>query len=446
MNHAAVVAYLRRPFPLAKRFSAYRFPGLIVHVPVAFLFIAPGASLTLSEPYLWPLLAVYVAAGIYIGRDLALLAHRHRLITLAVVAGCVGLIASPDTFRMLVSGSRNPFVSIAISLTVAAGFAAWIKWRIGAEASTEAMFTAGISPVEISPAPVSDGKTRLFASGAMWLLALVWFSLVFLGAYRPEHPRTPGFTWALWLLPLVAIAALALAFKSNAQVLRYLGPRGTIVLALKWMLLLLALALPPALFVANHADFRLHARVARMIESVEPMKPLVLANAFRIEGPGRAGEGIVWPADIKADVGLIGADGTLLIFDATIGVLAVISPDTLPDWRCISYPRTLAPRECRDYPMPTTLEEGSVVEFAQSLAELSSAATKIKVEMLLPETGAFRVTYRDGELDFSFMDAQGQVALYNDRHGMLMLLQREITGTWRCRLLVQGRGKMDCPA
>lgn len=440
MNIASLIAYLRRPFPAMKGLSAYRFPGLIVHLPIAFLFLAVGASLTLSELYLWPLLPLYLVTGIYIGRDLAVLAHTRWLITLAVIAGCIGLIASPDTYRMLVSGTRHPLVSVAISLTVAAGFGVWIRWRIGDEASM-----AAVSPLEISAAPVPDGKTRLFASGGMCLLAFLWIALVFLGAYRPEHPRASGFTWALWLLPFVAAAALALAFRSNSQVLRYLGPRGTIVLALKWILLLLALALPPALFVANYADNRLHARVARMIESVEPMKPLILANAFRSEGPSRAGEGIVWPADIKADVGIIGGDGTILVFDTEIGALAVISPDSLPDWRCVSYPRALAPRECRDYPVPTTLEEGSVVDFAQSLAALSGVATAIKVESLLPEAGAYRVTSRDGELDFSFMDAQGQVALYNDRHGILMLLHREVTGIWRCRLLVQGRAEASCP-
>lgn len=441
MNTAPLIDYLRHPFPKAEGFSAYRFPGLIVHLPIVLFFLVLGASLTLSEPYLWPLLPVYLVTGIYLGRDLAILAHYYLPITLAVLGGFIWLIASPDTLRLLLSGSRNPLLSLAITLSVAAGFGAWVRWRIGTE---EANAAAASEPAgQTPPAP---RKPRLFAAGGMWLLSLAWFALVFVAAYRPEHPRSQSFTWALWLLPLIAAAALALAFSSNAQALRNRGPRPAIVLALKLVMLLLVLAVPPAVFVTSHADFRLHARVAKMIDSVAPLKTQVQLNILRPQGPAKAGEGIAWPVDIKTDAGFIGSDGTILIFDASTGALAIIAPDPLPDGRCLGFPRALVPRACRDYPAPTSLEDGSGTNMAQAVAALSKVAVGIKAASSAPLAGAAQFLPRDGDLDFGYMDAQGQVALYNDRHGILMLLRREGTGSWQCRLLVQARADTACPA
>ena len=441
MNTAPLIDYLRHPFPKRQGFSAYRFPGMIVHVPIALFFLVLGASLTLSEPYLWPLFLVYLVTGLYLGRDLAIFAHYSPLITLAVLGGFIWLIASPDTLRILLSGSGNSVLSLAVTLSVAAGFCAWVRWRIGAEADDRSAV-----PESAGQMPAAPQKPRLFAAGGMWLLSLAWFALVFLTAYRPEHPRSSGFTWALWLLPLIVAAALALALRSNVEALRSRGPRAVIVLGLKLVMLLVVLAVPTAAFVTSHADFRLHARVAKMIDSVAPLKTQVLENLFRPQGMTKAGEGIVWPADIKTDAGFIGSDGTILIFDASTGALAVIAPEPLPDWRCLGFPRALAPRDCRDYPAPTSLEEGSGTNMTQAVAALSKVAAGVKVKSSAQLAGAAQVLPRDGDLDFGYVDAQGQVALYNDRHGILILLQREGTGSWNCRLLVQGKTETGCPA
>ncbi len=442
MNIAPLIDYLRHPFPSRQGFSAYRFPGLIVHVPIALFFLVLGASLTLWDPYLWPLLLVYLLAGLYLGRDLAIFAHYNLLITLAVIGGFIGLMASPDTLRALLSGSRNPVLSFAVTLSVAAGFFAWVKWRIGAEADNRA------APPDVpGQTPAAPQKPRLFAAGGMWLISLAWFALVFLAAYRPEHPRSSGFTWALWLLPLIAAAALVLALRSNVGALRSRGTRAVIVLALKLVILLAALAIPTAAFVTSHADFRLHVRMAKMIESVAPLKAQVLENLFRPQWMTKPGEGLAWPADIKTDAGFIGSDGTILIFDASSGTLAVIAPGPLPDWRCLGFPRELAPRACRDYPAPTSLEEGSGTNMTLAVGALSKVAAGLKAPSSAQSAGTSRILPRDGDLDFGYVDAQGgQVALYNDRHGVLMLLGREGTGSWNCRLLVQGKTETGCPA
>ena len=441
MNTAPLIDYLRHPFPKAEGFSAYRFPGLIVHLPIALFFLVLGASLTLSEPYLWPLLPVYLVTGIYLGRDLAILAHYNPLITLAVLGGFIWLMVSPDTLRALLSGSGNPILSLAITLSVAAGFSAWVRWRIGPE---EANAEAASEPA--GQTPLASRKPRLFAAGGMWLLSFAWFALVFVVAYRPEHPRSQGFTWALWLLPLIAAAAFALVFSSNAQALRNRGPRRAIVLALKLVILLLGLAVPTAVFVTSHADFRLHARVAKMIDSVAPLKTQVQVNMLRPQRLAKGGEGIAWPVDMKTDAGFIGSDGTILIFDASTGALAIIAQDPLPDGRCLGFPRALAPRACRDYPAPTSLEDGSGTNMTQTVAALSKVAAGIKAASSAPFAGAAQFLPRDGELDFGYRDAQGHVALYNDRHGILMLLRREGTGSWQCRLLLQGKADTECPA
>jgi hypothetical protein len=441
MNTRALIDYLRHPFPKAEGFSAYRFPGFIVHLPIALFLLALGASLTLSEPYLWPLLLVYLVAGLYLGRDLAIVAHYVPLITLGVLGGFIWLIASPDTLRALLSGSRNPVLSLAITLSVAAGFCAWVRWRIGSE---EGNAEAASEPA--GQTPFVPRKPRLFAAGGMWLLSLAWFAVVFLAAYRPEHPRSQGFTWALWLLPLIAAAAFALVFRSNAQSLRDRGPRPAIALVLKLVILLLVLAVPPAAFVTSHADSRSLARVAKMIDSVAPLKTQIQAKGLRPQRLGQAGEGIAWPADIKTDAGFIGSDGTILIFDASIGALAIIAADSLQDGRCLGFPRELAPRACRDYPAPTSLEDGSSSNVTQAVAALSKVAAGLTAGSSAPFAGAAQFLPRVGDLDFGYLDAQGHVALYNDRHGILLLLRREGAGSWHCRLLVQGRAGTECLA
>lgn len=440
MNTEPLVDYLRQPFPKPTGFSAYRFPGLVVHLPITLFLVVVGASLTLSDPYLWPLLAVYLLAGIYLGRDLAIMAHYNLLITLAVLAGVIGLVASPDALRVLLSGSGNPVVVFAVTLSVAAGFAAWVRWRIGAATGD------GAAATQTAGQGGAPGKPRLFASSLMWLLALAWFALVFIAAYRPEHPRSAGFTWAFWLLPLLAAAALMLALRSNTSALRDRGPLPAIVLALKLVILLLGVAAPTAGFVGSHTDHRLHARVARMVDVIAPLQLQVEANVARPRGRGLAlaGAGIAWPEGIRTDAGIVGSDGSILSFDTLTGALVIVTPGALPEWRCLSFPRALAPPACRDYPAPTSLEDNSVTDRAQAVAALAKAAAGIKAATTA--TGAARFLPRDGDLDFGYVDAQGQAALYNDRHGILMLLRREAAANWQCRLLVQAGAAAECPA
>jgi prepilin signal peptidase PulO-like enzyme (type II secretory pathway) len=76
--------YFRSPFPGTQGFSSYRFPGVLVHLPVWAAFLLLGVLLCDGHTWLWTLLPFYFMAGFYIGRDLAIYAHYNPLITLAV--------------------------------------------------------------------------------------------------------------------------------------------------------------------------------------------------------------------------------------------------------------------------------------------------------------------------------------------------------------------------
>lgn len=77
-----VLSYFRVPFPSTKGFSAYRMPGLAVHGPLILCFSLLGVLLCWPHSVLRPLLIFWVLAGVYLGRDIAILCHYSPLLTL----------------------------------------------------------------------------------------------------------------------------------------------------------------------------------------------------------------------------------------------------------------------------------------------------------------------------------------------------------------------------
>src|SRR5260221_127187 len=77
-----MLAYFRSPFPSAEGFSAYRLPGVAVHAPLILSITFVGFFLCWPHPMLRPLLAVWVLAGLYLGRDITVLCHYKPLLTL----------------------------------------------------------------------------------------------------------------------------------------------------------------------------------------------------------------------------------------------------------------------------------------------------------------------------------------------------------------------------
>ena len=78
----SVLQYFRSPFPSAKGFSAYRMPGIAVHAPLFFAFLFVGFFFCWPHAILRPLLLIWILAGLYLGRDIAIYCHYAPLLTL----------------------------------------------------------------------------------------------------------------------------------------------------------------------------------------------------------------------------------------------------------------------------------------------------------------------------------------------------------------------------
>ena len=84
--------YFKQPIPPGAGFSPYRMPGPAVHFPVWAMFILAGAGLCYPDKRLWPLMLIWVVAGLYLGRDLAIYCHYNILPALLVWAITIALI------------------------------------------------------------------------------------------------------------------------------------------------------------------------------------------------------------------------------------------------------------------------------------------------------------------------------------------------------------------
>jgi hypothetical protein len=131
------LAYFARPFPRAEGFSAYRSPGLMVHAPVFAAFCFLGLRLLQGTPaFLLPLGVVYLAIGLYGGRDVAIFCHYAPVLTLLCFAmalgALVGLKSILAVFDALQAKSGAGYPYVAVALTVALGVLFWryVAWRI----------------------------------------------------------------------------------------------------------------------------------------------------------------------------------------------------------------------------------------------------------------------------------------------------------------------------
>ncbi len=127
-------AYFIRPFPSTEGFSAYRFPGMLVHLPFLFIFLFLGLYLNLGTTWLWPFIVLYLVIGLYLGRDIAIYAHYNPLIILAVI---LFIIFSPALITKClqplkkVLGETFPFFALVLDLGCLAAYTfyvrAWVK-------------------------------------------------------------------------------------------------------------------------------------------------------------------------------------------------------------------------------------------------------------------------------------------------------------------------------
>ncbi|MGA2264355.1 MAG: hypothetical protein ABSH28_23345 [Acidobacteriota bacterium] len=64
MNRKSVFRYFKNPFPDRGGFSPYRFPGLLVHIPVLIAFLVLGYQLNENQAWLYPAIFGYCILGL----------------------------------------------------------------------------------------------------------------------------------------------------------------------------------------------------------------------------------------------------------------------------------------------------------------------------------------------------------------------------------------------
>jgi hypothetical protein len=123
-------AYFARPFPRAGGFSAYRFPGVFVHIPLFFMFLYLGIYLNMETSWLKPFIILYIIIGLYAGRDIAVYAHYMPLIIVAVI---LLIIFGPSLITLVLNplktaaGRFFPFFSLLIDLGALVAFVYYVR-------------------------------------------------------------------------------------------------------------------------------------------------------------------------------------------------------------------------------------------------------------------------------------------------------------------------------
>ena len=104
--------YFRVPFPSRRGFSAYRFPGLAAHIPFFIVFSLSGLLLCGAGP----LMVVWMVAGLYLGRDVAVICH-YALVLLPVIWIAMFVLISEGKHVELF-GRRHPAAGVALTVLV----------------------------------------------------------------------------------------------------------------------------------------------------------------------------------------------------------------------------------------------------------------------------------------------------------------------------------------
>lgn len=113
-----MLSYFRSPFPSTQGFSAYRMPGLAVHGPLIFGSVFVGFLLCWPHPMLRPFLIVWVLAGLYLGRDIAILCHYNVLLTLISWAAFGVVLFKPGPIAKF--GASHSVIPAILSIVVGA--------------------------------------------------------------------------------------------------------------------------------------------------------------------------------------------------------------------------------------------------------------------------------------------------------------------------------------
>ena len=124
------LAYFLKPFPKAEGFSAYRMPGLAVHVPVLILCAMAGVLLGRDSTWQPAFLVIYLIVGLYGGRDVAILAHYNLLVSVVVWISFLTLLLAPQRVSGWASAIQqvSPLPLIITAAMLAAFVAHVARW------------------------------------------------------------------------------------------------------------------------------------------------------------------------------------------------------------------------------------------------------------------------------------------------------------------------------
>lgn len=109
-----ILDYFRTPFPSRQGFAAYRFPGPAVHLPLFFIFALTGFLLCGASV----LLLVWLIAGLYIGRDIAIFSHYAPVLLLVIWGAMLWLSSAARAIAQF--GRLHPQTALLLTLAVLA--------------------------------------------------------------------------------------------------------------------------------------------------------------------------------------------------------------------------------------------------------------------------------------------------------------------------------------
>ncbi len=126
-------AYFIRPFPSTQGFSAYRFPGILVHIPLFLIFLSLGLYLNLGTTWLRPFIVLYLVIGLYLGRDIAIYAHYNPLIIVAII---LLIVFSPTLITKVLNPLKMsldetfPFFALPLDLGCLAAYTFYVRFWV----------------------------------------------------------------------------------------------------------------------------------------------------------------------------------------------------------------------------------------------------------------------------------------------------------------------------
>ncbi len=95
-------------------------PGIAVHIPLLVAGVLAGFLLCWPHSILRPLLMVWVLAGLYLGRDLAIFCHYAPPLTLVALAAVMTVFVKAPSIAKF--GASHAAIPAVLSIAVAAVF------------------------------------------------------------------------------------------------------------------------------------------------------------------------------------------------------------------------------------------------------------------------------------------------------------------------------------